>query len=877
MAGSENRTHIQIAQQSPPSTYPSTFVAKKKKSRRRADTANHKRRCISTACVACRKRKSKCDGALPSCAACASVYGTECLYDPKSDHRRKGVYREKADSMKAPSATLQVLIGAILNASEDHVSSIVNRIRSCDDLDSVAQAIVDQDSDDEAATPEERSEDYVDFMAVKGEKELARKMGELRFENGAVRFIGGTSHLLYLGDSQDDVVGFDPQSDLPLTKLTSNDPVSSWTEVTDDPRLITHLINMYFNYHFTYFTVLSKKLFLRDFLRGRANVSSRNSASYCSPLLVNAMLALGCHFTDVAGAFETPRDARTKGDHFFAEARRLILDNDEFARPRLVTVQALALMSVREAGCGREAKGWVFSGMSFRMGQDIGLNLEVTETDKEYMSEEEVDARKITYWGCFVFDKCWSNYLGRLPQLPKASCNTSRPDICLEEDAATWSPLTDKGFDGSFQRPSRTRSAALQLASLCEISSDLLVFFYHPNHIGRSRSKSAELKQLSEIHQRLEQWRNALPQHFEPMDGQLPNVILMHMFFHLQYIHLFRPFLKYTPAASPLPAHVSPRRICTANAGAISKLMRLYKKLYGLRQICNIAVYMVHSACTIHLLNLPEKSARRDIIHGVKHLEEMADDWLCARRTLSILSVLARKWSCDVPEDAGQVLRRADEKYGFYCTSDVPSPASTSHTTSGVVSDDSSLSPGDHSPIWPFSQVDGNRVTGQGPLDDGASLTQSTQMDLDAHVFKTMWPDNHPLSAASSSGHDSPFFPLNRDASNPQPGHQTVSRSLQTVSGTVSRTTPSGHGQVQGLPSGQDWILHDGASWQHNFESWGICDGSDAPPEAFSLHHDRINGLPQAASEADQDSLGRLELEGLGAWLAREGWLSGPD
>jgi hypothetical protein len=48
----------------------------KKKSRSRADDAASKRRCVSTACIACRKRKSKCDGNTPSCAACASVYGT---------------------------------------------------------------------------------------------------------------------------------------------------------------------------------------------------------------------------------------------------------------------------------------------------------------------------------------------------------------------------------------------------------------------------------------------------------------------------------------------------------------------------------------------------------------------------------------------------------------------------------------------------------------------------------------------------------------------------------------------------------------------------------------------------------------------------------
>ena len=137
------------------------------------------------------------------------------------------------------------------------------------------------------------------------------------------------------------------------------------------------------------------------------------------------------------------------------------------------------------------------------------------------------------------------------------------------------------------------------------------------------------------------------------------------MFFHLLFIHLFRPFLKYHQSTSPLPANVSPRKICTHAAATISKLLRLYKRNYGLRQICNIAVYIAHSACTIHLLNLPEKNARRDIIHGVKHLEEIAESWLCARRTLHILNVLARRWKVSLPDEAAAVLTRADAKFGF--------------------------------------------------------------------------------------------------------------------------------------------------------------------------------------------------------------------
>lgn len=497
----------------------------KKKSRRGADPANQKRRCVSTACIACRRRKSKCDGALPSCAACSSVYGTECIYDPNSDHRRKGVYREKNDSMKAQNATLQILIEAILNASEEDVPDIVKRIRTCDDLDAVAEsirrdeknatAINDNDYTDETTHP---AGDDATHQVDEGERDLARKMGELRIENGSVRFIGGTSHLIYLGEPAGAPEEPDCENHL---SACDEDPITTWTQVTKDPQLIIHLINMYFNWHYPYFTTLSRSLFYRDFIKGKP-VGQPRSTVYCSSLLVNAMLALGCHFTSVDGAFAAPGDSRTKGDHFFAEAKKLIVQNDEYEKPRLTTVQALALMSVREAGCGREAKGWVYSGMSFRMAQDIGLNLDIGSLD-----EKEVDARRITFWGCFLFDKCWSNYLGRLPQLPKNTYNVPKYDVFPDEDAELWSPYTDAGFDQSYKQPSRTRAIGLQLSKLCEISSDLLLFFYHPSHIGRSSGKSAELKKLSELHRRLEDWRTELPKEFEPKDGQLPNVILM--------------------------------------------------------------------------------------------------------------------------------------------------------------------------------------------------------------------------------------------------------------------------------------------------------------------------------------------------------------
>ena len=247
--------------------------------------------------------------------------------------------------------------------------------------------------------------DYAETSATGStfESQLAGKMNHLMLDDGSMRYLGGTSNLIYLDSDSETTT----QSTMDILPSQEN-PITSWTTVTSDPELILHLMNMYFTWHYTYFTTLSKALFWREFRLGRPSEEKRRKNEYCTPLLVNAMLALGCHFTARPGARENPEDSATAGDHFFREAKRLIMENDEHEIPRLTTVQAFVLMSVREAGCGREAKGWVYSGMSFRMACDIGLNLNsgaLSSGTHSKLDEEEEDARRITFWGCFLFDK----------------------------------------------------------------------------------------------------------------------------------------------------------------------------------------------------------------------------------------------------------------------------------------------------------------------------------------------------------------------------------------------------------------------------------------------------------------------------------------
>lgn len=415
----------------------------------------------------------------------------------------------------------------MLNYPEDEVAALITQIRTCESLDTVAEDIIAKEEGEDEEIKEEITDEQDDFATQPAfEKQLSVKMGELRLQEGFTRYIGGTSHLLFAGSSE--IAAF---SDSQESLLQQESPITSWTTVTDEADLVMHLLNMYFTWHYSYFTTLSKDLFFRDFMLGKPPDDPEQPGKgrkYCTALLVNAMLALGCHFTARPVARADPDDTATAGDHFFAECKKLILENDEHEKPSITTVQALALMSVREAGCGRESKGWVYSGMSFRMVGDMGLSLDLSQSLASGLHANDVDedARRVTFWGCFLFDKCWSNYLGRLPQLPMSTVTVPKFEVFPDEEAAVWAAYTDSGFNQSHAQPSRTRAVALQISKLCEISGDLMSNFYNPIDMDKAKGKQSELKKLEDIHQRLEGWRRELPKEFEPKEGGLPALLV---------------------------------------------------------------------------------------------------------------------------------------------------------------------------------------------------------------------------------------------------------------------------------------------------------------------------------------------------------------
>lgn len=65
-------------------------------------------------------------------------------------------------------------------------------------------------------------------------------------------------------------------------------PAKPWTNVTEDNDLVSHLISLYFTWDYPFYSFLDCEVFVRHMAAG--NLESE----FCSPFLVNAVLANAC-------------------------------------------------------------------------------------------------------------------------------------------------------------------------------------------------------------------------------------------------------------------------------------------------------------------------------------------------------------------------------------------------------------------------------------------------------------------------------------------------------------------------------------------------------------------------------------------------------
>ncbi len=262
--------------------------------------------------------------------------------------------------------SLVTIVKAIKSYSDAEVAEIVQLIRANENLDVIAETL-------------RKNATLPDISGVSLQGELSNQfIGRAAFESGTIRAYGLSSNLGLVSDEE--------------TRPTQLNHSEDWTTVTSDKSLIECLLKLYFVWVHPFYCFFSEKMFLDDF--------ANNRTEHCSSLLVNAILATACHYSDRPDARLVPHDHDTAGDHFFAEAQQLLNERNE---ANLTIVQALALMGLREASAGRPNSGFQYSGRCMRMLVELGLHLSIGPEGSE-LDPRDLEARKITFWACFNYD-----------------------------------------------------------------------------------------------------------------------------------------------------------------------------------------------------------------------------------------------------------------------------------------------------------------------------------------------------------------------------------------------------------------------------------------------------------------------------------------
>ncbi|PIA93746.1 Nitrogen assimilation transcription factor nit-4 [Cercospora beticola] len=570
------------------------------------DGKGGKRKAVSSACIPCRKRKSKCDGNVPACSTCIAVYRTECSYDADSDHRRKGALKRDIQSLQQQNDALDVIVASLRSLPENEAIALLHNLRSDTNPNVLADSLRSNVRLPHSYAQQTLEADFAQQITTPTSATSTVPPSLSRDNSGEQSHRGSVSSI--------------PEQS------------GQWLRIPHDAEFIEHLMSLYQCWIHPFYTFLCWDHFTHDMSRGRTD--------YCSALLVNAVLAFACHYSDRALARTDPSNPSTAGDHFYAEAKRL-LDSNETST--LTTVQALGIMSLRETSAGRDSDGYRLAGRCVRMALELGLHLSVI---KDGMREREAEVRKVTFWAVFNLETTCSVAFGRLSQLPRSAADIDTPAANVRSETMTWRPYEDTNLplSASAEQPARTMLFKDQLSKLSELASDMVNTFYAPRERFTSRKLAATYAQY-------QAWYQNLPDCFRLENTSLPHVLVLHMYYYGCILHLFRPYIRLDLRA----ANLYPRDTCTFCANEISALMNALRAMYGLRRVTLAVTSLLLSASTIHLLNLPSEQAANHLSQALHDLESMSVNHKFAARAAEIILALSSKWNIALPEAAAAI------------------------------------------------------------------------------------------------------------------------------------------------------------------------------------------------------------------------------
>ncbi|GKZ24284.1 hypothetical protein AbraIFM66951_011192 [Aspergillus brasiliensis] len=562
--------------------------------------AQQRRKNVGTACTACKTRKLKCTGSVP-CANCVKSK-VECTLDRSADKRRRGALKRKIDQLADQEDLLVRLVSVLRESGNRRAVPLINLIRNDASLDEIRYYINHQLPRLELAqTPEL--------------VEVCQEVKQLQpSESRSMRRILDAKRL----------------SDIPRFQV----PARPWTTVVSDNDFVSHLISLWFTWSHPSRNWIDKELFVRDMQAGSL------SARFCSPFLVNIILADACAYSDYPEAYAIPGDAASKGARFYEEAKRL-LDKEE-GRITLPTVQGLGVLWTCASMTGRDRQGWIHRGQLAYAVQELSQKNSVLASNADEDTLRLVRVINGTVWG--LFNVATSHALAdKSRPLIKPPQRHSLPLVGHEGDSDEWRPYPDhaEGTEG--------HSTCLfgALCSLSLIASDVATYFHRE---APSRPRSEIESTVADLHERLrlcsDRWPTCLKTKLEA-----PHILCLHMYHHAIIMRIYEPLKEYSTMPVPTISPVRAREMCFSSARNIAHLMRIHRSCWGLDRMPVSIIQCITEALFTLLDDLEEPNNREAFITLSIAAKAFSRRWESSRTILGTLRTTAQAKRLALPSE----------------------------------------------------------------------------------------------------------------------------------------------------------------------------------------------------------------------------------